>query len=338
MLTTYHFLFTAQVVSPLLLDDHSGASLRGNFFEAIWKRFCNNKTSPSCADCPLHSLCPVSALVAPLREENPRGRDIPRPYIILPPLETSHMYAPGEIFTFGITLFGSIIQLLPYLVMSVKGLEENGLGHRLAENGGQRGTFVIKQIEAYHPLSGARHPIYQKGQASVQVPPFSVSESDVVAKASTLSTEKLTLDFMTPTRIIDQDQLVRQLTFRSLALRLKERLRSLHAEYGQDSAMQQSTIPGQQEGSVLAETGEKRQEPDIVHLAASITCQKDATVWEDVKSYSRRQHRFTPVGGFMGQITFVGDLEPFRELLTWGELIHVGKSAVKGNGWYRIIG
>ena len=35
--------------------------------------------------------------------------------------------------------------------------------------------------------------------------------------------------------------------------------------------------------------------------------------------------------------TFVGDLAPFRELLAWGELIHVGKSAVKGNGYYKIV-
>ncbi len=82
MLITHHLLFTTEVVSPLELDDHSGAALRGNLFESLWRRFCTNKAAPSCAACPLHSVCPVSALVAPLREENPPGqRDIPRPYI-----------------------------------------------------------------------------------------------------------------------------------------------------------------------------------------------------------------------------------------------------------------
>jgi len=33
---------------------------------------------------------------------------------------------------------------------------------------------------------------------------------------------------------------------------------------------------------------------------------------------------------------FAGDLTPFREILLWGELIHVGKSCVKGNGWYKV--
>ena len=84
ILVTHHFLFTTEVITPLMLDEHSGSALRGNFFQAVWERFCNNKASPTCADCPLHAMCPVSTLVAPLREESERGRDVPRPYIILP--------------------------------------------------------------------------------------------------------------------------------------------------------------------------------------------------------------------------------------------------------------
>src|SRR5947209_18846573 len=122
-LTTHHFLFTAQVTSMLEVDDQSGAALRGNLFEAVWGRFCTNKVSPSCAACSLHAMCPVSALVAPLREENERGRDIPRPYIILPPLGQARRYQPGDTLIFGLTLFGSIVQLLPYIMLSLKTLE-----------------------------------------------------------------------------------------------------------------------------------------------------------------------------------------------------------------------
>src|SRR2546428_1039288 len=42
-LVTHHFLFITEVISPLELDDHSGAALRGNLFDAVWGRFCNNK-------------------------------------------------------------------------------------------------------------------------------------------------------------------------------------------------------------------------------------------------------------------------------------------------------
>ncbi len=75
---------------------------------------------------------------------------------------------------------------------------------------------------------------------------------------------------------------------------------------------------------------------DLLLKAENIQVEKDQTEWDDLKSYSNRQKRLTPLGGFVGKITFTGDLELFREILAWGELLHVGKSVVKGNGWYRI--
>lgn len=73
-LTTTHLLFTVKAVTPLELDAYSGAALRGGFFNAIWYRFCTNKDAPVCSECPLHESCPVSALVAPLREDDTGGR------------------------------------------------------------------------------------------------------------------------------------------------------------------------------------------------------------------------------------------------------------------------
>ncbi|QBD76730.1 hypothetical protein EPA93_12230 [Ktedonosporobacter rubrisoli] len=78
-LTTTHLWFTVRATTPLELDAFSGAALRGSLFHTIWFRFCTNRSASSCASCPLHSSCPVSALVAPLREESIWGRDIPAP-------------------------------------------------------------------------------------------------------------------------------------------------------------------------------------------------------------------------------------------------------------------
>ncbi|SRR6266487_1041896 len=317
--TTYHFLFTAQVLTPLELDEHSGSALRGTLFEAVWRRFCTNKASASCTDCPLHAVCPVSALVAPLREENQRGRDIPRPYIILPPLE-ARRYECGQALVFGITLFGSIIELLPYIVLSLQVMETCGLGRKLAENHGQRGTFRIQHIEAYHPLTGERQSIYQEGKALVQSPTLAVSATDVSHKAATLPADAVTLDFLTPTRLIDHDRLLYHIAFRSLMLRLLERLAALEATYNAAA------------GEEWRNAGWRY---ELVAQAEFITC-NDNTHWEEVHSYSQRQRRLTPISGFVGKATFMGNLAPFRELLIWGELVHVGKNVVKGNGWYKV--
>jgi CRISPR-associated endoribonuclease Cas6 len=319
-LVTHHLLFTTEVITPLELDEHSGSALRGNLFEAVWRRYCTNRAAPTCAKCPLHTLCPVSALVAPLREENPRGRDIPRPYIIIPPLEGARFYAPGERLTFGLTLFGGIIQLLPYIMLSLNALEAAGLGKRMQEQDGRRGRFKVKQVESYHPLSGERQVIYRAEKAQVGISTLAVTTADVKAKATALAKEKITLNFLTPTRIKDQEHPIRHAEFRPLIHRLLERFSTLRVEYG--NGREQSF-------------DERKY---YVDLAQQVQCIEDTTYWEKLSSYSRRTRQHTAIGGIMGRATFAGDLVPFRELLVWGELIHVGKNAVKGNGWYRIEG
>jgi hypothetical protein len=318
-LVTHHFLFTASVVCPLELDEHSGSSLRGNLFEAVWQRFCTNKAASSCAACPLHTLCPVSALVAPLREENVRGRDIPRPYVILPPLEGERRFAPGEKFTFGLTLFGTIIELLPYLLLVTNALEAAGLGQHLPENQGRRGTFKIQRIEIYHPIDGTRQILAEAGKLRIEAPTLSVTSGDVKKRAATLSSEQVTIHFLTPTRLQHEKCLVRSPAFQPLVARLLERLALLEQEYGQGD-----------------EPSPSKQWQELVPLAGQIVCIDDHTQWEEVNSYSRRVRYMTQIGGLRGSATFAGNLTPFLELLVWGELVHIGKNAVKGSGWYRL--
>ncbi len=106
-LHAYHLRVRATATGPLELHEHTGASLRGAFFGALWGRFCTNKQAPTCAACPLVQVCPVSTLVAPLRDEATRGRDVPRPYAIKPPVGHARTFGPGDGFEFGLTLFGS---------------------------------------------------------------------------------------------------------------------------------------------------------------------------------------------------------------------------------------
>ena len=318
-LVTHHFLFTTRVVRPLELDEHSGSALRGNLFEAVWQRYCTNKAAPSCAACPLHTACPVSTLVAPLREENVRGRDIPRPYVILPPLEGARRLAPGERLTFGLTLLGTIIELLPYLLLVTNALEAAGLGRRLPENQGRRGTFKIQQIEAYHPIDGTRQVLSEEGKLRVEAPTLAVTSQDVKKRAATLSTEHLTIHFLTPTRLQHEERLVHNPVFQPFVARLLERLALLEQEYGQGD-----------------EPSPSQQWQELAPLASQIICTDDQTQWEEVRSYSKRTHYMTQIGGICGSATFTGNLAPFLELLVWGELVHVGKNVVKGSGWYRI--
>jgi hypothetical protein len=131
-----------------------------------------------------------------------------------------------------------------------------------------------------------------------------------------LPTDRLTLHFHTPLRLIDKKQLVQQIALRPLIQRLMRRLGDLSLAYGAGKL----ALDWQ---ALLAQ-------------AEQVQVVDDQTRWVDVVSYSARQHRRTPIGGLIGSATFAGDLTHLRELLVWGSLIHVGKNAVKGDGWYTV--
>jgi len=332
-LTAYHLRLTLQATEPLELEQQPGSALRGLLFQGLWDRFCVNKAATECATCPLVQTCPVSALVAPLRDEHPRGRDIPRPFVTCPPLaaaaaESGLRLEPGQSITFGLTLLGSAGKLFPYVVMAAQVMEQNGLGRALQANGRRRGRFRIEQIEAVHPFTGATAPLFARGVAAVQAPELAITAADVAARARDLPTDAWTLHFLTPTRITAQGHLVSRPDFQVLALRLAERLEQVELEY--------ANLPNDSQAEGVERLGEIRYQ-QIKELAASCRMLSNETRWVDIKSYSSRQRRLTPIGGFIGRATFAAPAAPvLRELLVWGEVLHVGKNTVKGDGWYQI--
>jgi hypothetical protein len=318
MLQAYHLRFKVEVLTTITLGEHCGAALRGMLFHPLWKQYCENQTANTCVGCPRLAVCPVSAFLSPTQLERPRGRDLPRAYIIAPPAQQARRYLPGHILQFGLTLFGNIVQFFPYLALSLKDMEAHGLGQKYH---GQRGRFKVKQIESYHPLTGERRVIYEANTQRFLPPTLAVTTTDIQRRAATLSDDLLTLNFLTPTQIFDQDAPDPQASFKAIIKRLFERLTSLQEEYGSGTKEEKLLSLGKEEFATLAE---------------NITCQHDQRQWNEVYSYSFRTKQKSNISGFVGPATFVGDLSHFRELLAWGEIVRVGKGAVKGNGWYKI--
>ena len=316
-LTVHHLEFTATALTPVALGEQSGSALRGAVAGALWERFCANKPAPTCADCPLVKLCPVAALVAPMRDDDEQGSDQrPRPYVLRPPRDGARTYAPGEPIRFGLALFGTAAALYPFVVMAASELERGGLGMRLPELGGRRGTLRLSTIDAVSPLSGARQRLYDSASGQVQMPAMPLDAASVRAHAATLPAERITLRLHTPMRLIEQNRLLKRIALRPLIQRLMRRLDDLSIAYGAGPLGLDFRA--------------------LLDHAETVGVAEDRTRWVDVVSTSVRQQRRTPIGGLVGEATFVGDLAPLHELIVWGSLVHVGKNAVKGDGWYSI--
>jgi hypothetical protein len=346
--TAHCLQFDVEVLAPLELNAHQGSALRGALFHALRSRFCTNPAAEECRFCSLNLACPVCTLVSTLRPDSERGADVPRPYTVQPPLagtgtaeavtptdETPDgvvRYEVGQTLSFGLTLFAQALQLFPYVIMAVHGLEEGGLGRKVAENGWRRGRFAVRRVTALNPLTGERREVLDgrsPGRQQVTVPDVPITHAQVLALAQALTSERaqpgkplgrVTLDFLTPTRLIQREQLVKpaDLIFRVVLQRLLDRLERLSHDF--------SDTPLQVDFRALLE------QADRVRLAGN------DTRWVELSSYSTRQRRATPIGGLVGAATFEADTDfaPFLPWLVWGQFVHVGKDAVKGNGWYRL--
>lgn len=301
------------------MREHKGAAIRGAIFGAVRYQFCVRKELESCHPCQLVASCPVSFLLASVDEAGRRGDDIPRPYSIQPPLGPAVRYEPGEPLEFGVTLYSRALAHLPYLLVSVRNLEQYGLGSRVAGPDGRwrRGAFRVERIVATDPLDGRTEVVMEVGDNLVHVPDFGVTHDAVLRRAESMGdVERLAVHFLTPTRLIDQGRLVQRPQMRPLLQRLIERLSSLWEHYGEGS-------PPLDFASLMA-------------AAEQVRTVEDATRWVDLESYSSRRDARTPIGGFAGRAVFEGPLTPLLPWLIWGEYTHVGKNAVKGDGWYAL--
>ncbi len=307
-----------RAVEPVALPVFAGSAVRGALFGAVRDLACVNPTAPSCAVCPLHAVCGASLLLATVDEQGPRGREVPRPFALRPPLDGGRVVQPGEGFTFGVTLIGEeALRLLPYLVLGLRRVGEVGMGRPVVADGGdgaaaRRGRFQVEALVQVNPLTGARQTVMRVGDALVMLPDAPVTHTQVMEWcAARGSVSRLTLRLRTPLRLVVDGKLVQRLTFPALLQRVCRRLTDLERSYGRADGLDFR---------------------DVLARAADVAVVEDRTRWLDLESKSSRQGRTVPIGGLVGSISFTGELTPLLPWLVWAELVGVGKDVTRGNG------
>ena len=317
--TVYHLRFTVEAETTIEMGEFKGSALRGAWQSHLRTLYCAERDSTD----PLHAtLCPVCYLLS--READPR--DNRRPYAFEPPLTPQSLFQPGETFAFGISMFGTTIQFLPYIVLSVQQMgQTQGLGKPI-HAGYRRGRFRLVRIEETNPLTGASEVLFEAGNPVVRMPRLPVTAEQIAAASEALSRElatrdnRLTVEFLTPTRIVQDERLAHRPDFVPLMARLVDRIGTLRSQFASDPP-----VSYEEKGTLLA-------------LANDVECVRDETMWWDVKGHSTRLGRAQPLGGFVGRATYrAKEWAPLLPWLLWGASTHVGKNAVKGEGWYRLV-
>ncbi len=307
----HHLRFEAQAREMASLGIQAGSALRGALYAALSRQFCPDRQA---AHLPGHKVaCPVCRLLAAEDPTGERGQDLPRPLTIEPPPGPREL-ATGECWRFGLSLIGQdALDAFPYLIRAVQSMGELGVNH---------GRFDLAGIAAYNPLTDEAVDLLNGRRVSPPVIP--VTAALLQAHAERLPGDRVTLEFVAPLRIGEAKRLCHTPDLGVLLRRLIERCQAVVTHFTRNREIQDRGH-WREVSLRLSEVAEQSQ---LI---------RDDTRWLDAQSWSRRTERASPIGGLVGLATWEGNLVEAIPWLLWGQSLHVGKSAVKGNGWYRFV-
>ena len=317
MLNNFHlakYRLTFLPRDPLALPvSNKGNTLRGAF-GSVFKHIVCIDYKHDCRDCSLAPKCVYQLIfqpqIPPGASRLRKNQDIPRPFIIKPPLEPKKLYTPAEPLVFQIILVGLVTEYLPYFLVTFREMGLRGFGLN-------RAKAHLERVEAYLPKSRDWQEVYSGSDGLVKNLPAVWSSDQICAEAQDLPKDSLTIHFLTPTRLVYEKQIVHRPEFHHLIKRLRDRINALAVFYCQDELKTDYKTLGKK--------------------AEQIRAIAQHTYWQELSRYSSRRELTQDLSGFMGWATYEGSLEEFLPLLLIGEWIHVGKAALWGNGWLQIL-
>lgn len=306
------FRFYLQPLEKIYLPRYKGSVLRGGFGNIFKKTVCMNSVW-DCDKCLLQEKCVYSYIFETplpqnlLEKSKFKLKRPPHPYVLEPPITSKIEYNHNDGLAFNLILIGRGIEYLPYFVFVFEELGKRGLGKG-------RGKYELVRVDNEE---GER--IYESGKLSdnFQVKSF----QDIINECNipeSKNYQQVKINFLTPVRIILRGKLPTKFDFNLFIINLLRRLSWLSIVHGNEEL----------------EFNYKY----LISCADDVKIKERNIKWYDWERYSSRQGTRMKLGGFLGNITFEGDLKKFIPFIKLGKYIHIGKQTSFGLGQYEIVG
>jgi len=306
-LAKYRFVIKPR--SELILPAYKGSTFRGGFGHAFKRAVCADREG-ECAKCMLQSKCVYSYVFETKlfsQSERLKNTYVPHPFVIEPPLEERQRYGIDDKLSFHLILVGRAVDYIPYFIFAFEELGRIGIGKN-------RGKYRLEEVIS---INKDRRILIYDGKSHIRDEYGVIDSVNLVLEALQLDYHQITLRFITPTRIKYGGKLTKVIDFEVVMRNLLRRLSWLaevHCEEKWDMDWKR-----------LLKRAKER--VNTVHSDLR---------WHDWERYSQRQATKLKMGGFLGEITFEGDLTEFLPFLKLGEYLHIGKGTVYGLGKYEI--
>lgn len=304
---------TYRLLESTTLPPYKGALLRGGFGYAFQRASCPAACWGQAEQCEAGLICPYRWVFETPR---PAGiahlhdlQDIPRPFVIEPPIDHKRAYVAGDALEFGLILIGRGIDYLPYFLIGFEDLGKAGLGRERAKAKLER----VEALESFHPVGQL---IYQDGRLGdcAHLPIQCIADLPPRA-GEPLADLRLTL--RTPLRVKAHGAFIEQFDLPAIIQAACWRLAALSAFH--------------------ACPWDTDYRP-IVAAAHQVIIERPQVQWVDWERTSTRgeQPRKMTLGGIIGKATLRNVPPAVYAVLLAGSLVHVGKACVFGHGWYII--
>lgn len=305
---------TLRLLEDAPLPPYKGGLLRGGFGYAFQRTACVQPCWGQSERCAVATLCPYRWVF-----ETPRPpgvehlhdlQDIPRPFVIEPPLSFQRQYRAGEALEFGLVLIGRGRVQLPYFLASFEELGRMGLGRAHAK-------YRLERVEVLRPWQPFGQAVYQDGRASeeaLRVEDLPHYDAAAFQQRAAVVPADLVLHFPTPLRVKARGVFLEDLDLPALMRAIGWRLNTL--------ALFHTETPGQIDYRA------------VIEQAASVTVAAHDLRWADWERTSTRNfdQRQMKLGGLVGSATLRGVPLDVRTMLLIGSLIHAGKACTFGHG------
>jgi hypothetical protein len=303
-LYAYRFEFQARETVRFAPGSAANA-FRGAFGHLLRRIACR----PECdgpKTCSWRQQCVYARLFEPSWQEGPSGfADAPRPFVIRAAALDGCRFQQGALFPIDVHVFDVAEPVLEYLVMVFLRLATEGIG-------AGRGRIDLRRVHALGADGKPSACVYEEGRGTdssrrdlIQLPLLSDDSAPV---------QTATIRFQTPTELKSRGEVLRSAPFWAVFARARDRVATLASLYTDSLVELDIDFHG------------------MARRAAAVRTVRSGLRWLDASRRSSRTGQVHPLGGFVGDVEYEGELAEFLPILRAAYWTGVGRQTVWGKG------
>jgi hypothetical protein len=306
----YPLRFSFVALEPVLFPAGKSANILRGSFGLIFRRIACCPECPGARVCEKRAECPYARVFEPTATgPGPSGlADWPRPFVFRAAHLDDRTISPGGSFHFDLNLFDLHRPAISCFVQAFSELTREGLGPR-------RGRVSLANVSQ---LGLDRQPALQLFDGENILHPRGTSPEVLSLTPPPTTVNSVTIRFVTPTELKSAHgasrghQSIPAPEFAILATRIRDRISTLGALYGDGPLSLDFRAFGQRAAAVRIKRCE------LNHVS--------------VHRRSSRTGQVHPIGGFVGEVEYEGDLTEFMPYLHAACWTGVGRQTAWGKG------